>query len=113
MQIDSIGGEIFSGTNRDMQNSGTVAVTATNGREDMTLDAVFVDDNGAYQQNTSSISTQQYWETVALTTGNLGIGEANIYDATNVRLRSLSLSYAFDKDMIGNTLLKVLNLVSL
>ena len=27
--------------------------------------------------------------------GNLGIGEANLYSATNVRLRNISLSYSF------------------
>ncbi|WP_455637508.1 SusC/RagA family TonB-linked outer membrane protein [Parabacteroides sp.] len=103
--IDSrFGGEIFSGTNRAMQASGTAAVTAVNGeRPDMTLDAVFVDDNGAYQPNVSSITTQQYWETVTGSTGNLGIGEANIYSATNVRLRNLSLNYAFNKQMLAKT----------
>lgn len=103
--IDSrFGGEIFSGTNRAMQASGTAAVTAINGeRPDMTLDAVFVDDNGAYQPNASSITTQQYWETVTGSTGNLGIGEANIYSATNVRLRNLSLNYAFNKQMLAKT----------
>lgn len=98
------GGEIFSGTNRAMQASGTAAATVVNGeRPDMVLDAVFVDDNGAYQPNSSSITTQQYWETVTGSTGNLGIGEANIYSATNIRLRNFSLSYAFNKRMLSKT----------
>ncbi|WP_304246606.1 SusC/RagA family TonB-linked outer membrane protein [Parabacteroides gordonii] len=103
--IDSrFGGEIFSGTNRAMQASGTAAATVVNGeRPDMTLDAVFVDDNGAYQPNNSSITTQQYWEAVTGSTGNLGIGEANIYSATNIRLRNLSLNYAFNKQMLSKT----------
>lgn len=103
--IDSrFGGEIFSGTNRSMQASGTAAATVVNGdRPDMTLDAVFIDDNGAYQTNNSSITTQQYWEAVTASTGNLGIGEANIYSATNVRLRNLSLNYAFNKQMLSKT----------
>ena len=103
--IDSrFGGSIFSGTNRALQATGNAAVTVQNGeRPDMTLDAVYIDDNKNYQVNTSTITTQQYWETVTGSTGNLGIGEANVYSATNVRLRNISLSYAFNKKMLVKT----------
>lgn len=97
------GGQIFSGTNQSMQKAGTAAITVVDGeRPDMTLDAVYMDDNGTYQPNTSAITSQQYWEAVA-GTGNLGVGEANIYSATNVRLRNLSLNYTFNKQMLKNT----------
>lgn len=33
----------------------------------------------------------------------MGIGEANIYDATNIRLRNVSLNYAFPKSMLSKT----------
>ncbi|MEG0646416.1 SusC/RagA family TonB-linked outer membrane protein [Bacteroides sp.] len=103
--IDSrIGGSIFSGTNHAMQSAGTAAATVQNGdRPNMTLDGVYRDDNGNYQENKSSITSQQYWEAVTGSTGNLGIGEANIYSATNVRLRNLSLNYAFNKKMLAKT----------
>lgn len=103
--IDSrFGGQIFSGTNRSMQAAGTADVTVVNGeRPDMVLDAVYVDDNGNYQMNESKITAQQYWSAVTGTTGNLGIGEANIYSATNVRLRNVALNYTFSKSMLKNT----------
>lgn len=53
-----------------------------------------------YKKNTSTITQQQYWNAVA-TNGNLGIGEANIYDATNVRLRNITLNYSLPKNMLG------------
>ena len=34
---------------------------------------------------------------------NNNIGEANLYDATNVRLRNLSLNYTFPKSMLAKT----------
>ena len=97
------GGDIFSGTMQMMEQSGTSNKTVVNGqRENMVLDGVFVDDNGAYQENTTEITAQQYWETVT-SKGNLGIGEVNMYSATNVRLRNLSLSYAFNKSLLKKT----------
>ncbi len=47
-------------------------------------------------------SKQTFWNSVG-TLGNLGIGEANIYDATNVRLRNISLSYTLPKGLFGDT----------
>ena len=32
---------------------------------------------------------------------NMGIGEANLYDATNVRLRNVSLNYTFPRKMLA------------
>lgn len=103
--VDSrFGGSIFSGTNLAMQASGTAAVTVKNGeRPDMVLDAVYLDDSGNFQQNKSSITTQQYWETVTSSTGNLGISEANVYSATNIRLRNLSLNYSFGRKLLAKT----------
>ncbi|MBI6120790.1 SusC/RagA family TonB-linked outer membrane protein [Salegentibacter maritimus] len=92
------GGEIFSGTNAAMQLQGTAAKTVVNGqREDFVVDGVIdVTPEGAsenvYQENQAVVSHQNYWEAVA-GVGNLGITEANIYDATNIRLRNINLSY--------------------
>jgi len=99
-----IGGEIFSATNQEMQLRGTAAKTVVNGeRPDITLKGVYLDDNNVYQTNTSSVTAQQYWRQVTQLTGNLGVGEANIYDATNVRLRYISLNYDFNKKMLAKT----------
>ena len=66
---------------------------------------------GGYEVNTTPVSYQDYWTAVTGRGGNLGIGEANIYDATNVRLRNLSLSYSFPKKLLERS--KVLQSVKL
>src|SRR5690606_7135795 len=97
-----IGGEIFSGSNVGMQRFGVAAVTAPNGeRPDVVVDGVVGSAEIGYTKNSTAITQQQYWTAVG-TLGNLGIGEANIYDATNVRLRNVTLSYSLPKSMLGN-----------
>lgn len=97
-----IGGEIFSGSNVGMQRFGVAAVTAPNGeRPDVVVDGVVGSSETGYTKNSTAITQQQYWTAVG-TLGNLGIGEANIYDATNVRLRNVTLSYSLPKRMLGN-----------
>src|SRR5699024_4305305 len=50
---------------------------------------------------------QQYWE--AVQTGNIGITEANLYDATNVRLRNLQLNYTLQDHLFRNTPVRKVN----
>ncbi len=96
-----LGGEIFSGSNVSLQRSGVAAITAPNGeRPDMVVDGVIESSEGNYTKNAVSITQQQYWNTIS-TLGNLGVGEANIYDATHVRLRNVTLSYALPKGTFG------------
>lgn len=95
------GGKIFSATQAALQANGVAAATAPGGsREDFVLEGV-VGTDGDYTKNTTSISQQDYWRIVG-TTGNLGIIEANLYDATNIRLRNITLNYALPKKMLGN-----------
>lgn len=103
--IDSrIGGNIFSATNLYMQSAGTAAVTAPGGkREDFIVEGVILDGNNQYQTNNISVTPQLYWQRVATSTGNLGISEANIYDATNIRLRNVQLNYDFSKKSLART----------
>lgn len=99
-----LGGEIYSGTNRALQNSGNAAATVVNGsREDFIVDGVVSDGSGGYVANTVEVSPQIYWNTIALRSGNLGITEANMYDASNVRLRNISLNYALPTKWLKNT----------
>lgn len=110
-QIDArIGGEIFSGTNAMMQRSGTAEATAPGGKRvnDMVVKGVYRDAaTGQYVENTNKITTQQYWRAVA-GAGNLGIGEANTYSATNVRLRNISLGYTVPAKVLAGTILQSL-----
>ena len=83
------GGKIFSATYAAMEAAGTAGVTANRGK--MVVDGVVDDGNGGYTKNTTEITTEQYW--TAIQSGNIGIVEANLYDATNIRLRNIQLSY--------------------
>ncbi|MCU4174257.1 SusC/RagA family TonB-linked outer membrane protein [Carboxylicivirga sp. N1Y90] len=99
-----IGGEMFSGTNRALQSVGNAAETVVNGaREDIVYDGVVSNGSGGYTVNTTAVSPQAYWQTITSRSGNLGIGENNIYDATNVRLRNVSLNYVLPQKWIANT----------
>tara|TARA_R110000851_G_scaffold281187_1_gene434606 strand:+ start:1037 stop:4153 length:3117 start_codon:yes stop_codon:yes gene_type:complete len=89
-----IGGEIYSGTNLAINTAGTGAATVVNGeRGNIVVDGVVDDGNGNYVQNTTEVSPQIYWSTIGTRSGNLGITEANVYDATNIRLRNVQLNY--------------------
>lgn len=104
------GGEIFSGTNLAMQRAGTAAVTVLNGeREEFVVDGVVdVTPEGGtspvYQENTTLVTHQNYWNASAST--NLGITEANIYDASNIRLRNVQLNYNLPSSWINGLALQ-------
>lgn len=96
------GGYIFSQTNQSMQFYGTAEITAPDGkRPDVIVDGVIKNADGTYSKNDKPITQEQYWRTIA-GTGNLGITEANIYDATNVRLRYINLSYDLPRSLLAN-----------
>lgn len=98
------GGDIFSGTNRILQAYGVADVTAPNGqRENFVVDGVISDGKGGYTPSTISVTPQDYWTAIATSSGNLGIGEANIYSATNIRLRNVSLNYSIPKAALSKT----------
>ncbi|KQB99265.1 SusC/RagA family TonB-linked outer membrane protein [Pedobacter sp. Hv1] len=101
-----IGGEIFSATQVAMQASGTAAVTAPNGaRDSFVVPGVVSNGNGGYVANTKEVSPQEYWLAVA-TANNLGVTEANIYDASNVRLRNVQLSYTIPRKFLAKAPIK-------
>ncbi|MCS3530785.1 SusC/RagA family TonB-linked outer membrane protein [Chryseobacterium sp. JUb7] len=94
-----IGGKFFSSTQSALQNAGLAADTAPGGRRDnFVLDAV-VQNGNSYTANTTEITQQDYWTAVTTSGGNLGINEQNVYDATNIRLRNVQLTYNFPKNI--------------
>ncbi|MVZ61676.1 SusC/RagA family TonB-linked outer membrane protein [Sphingobacterium humi] len=105
-QVDGrFGGEFFSGTNLNLQRNGAADMTAPNGaRESFVVDGV-VKDGAGYKANTASVTPQQYWNQVT-NQGNLGIGEENIYDATNIRLRNITLSYNLPSSILKSNVLQ-------
>ncbi|HSV12548.1 MAG TPA: hypothetical protein VLI68_17360, partial [Hanamia sp.] len=108
IQIDGrFGGKIFSQTLDNMERNGTAAVTVSNGsRDSMLVQGVTMDPaTNQYVQNTNRISTQQYWGATA-GRGNTGITETNLYDATNIRIRNIQLSYNFPKKMLEKSFIQ-------
>jgi len=105
-QIDGrFGGEFFSGTNLNLQRNGVAEITAPNGaRENFIVDGA-VKNGDNFAANAKEISPQQYWNTVT-NSGNLGINEANIYDATNIRLRNITLSYNIPASVLKSNVLQ-------
>lgn len=99
-QVDArLGGKMFSGTLGTMENAGTAAWTV-DGREKMVVDGVQKDGDG-YVVNTTETTAQKYWQQIAgRAGGNLGITEENLYDATNVRLRNVSVSYSLPRNIL-------------
>jgi len=97
------GGKIFSATNINMQRAGTAAATVVNGeRANIVANGVvFNSATNTYQRNTTGVAPQRYWEAVGV--GNLGITEANIYDASNIRLRNVQLNYQLPAKLLAKT----------
>ena len=96
------GGQIFSATQVAMQRFGTAGITAPNGeRENFVVDGVVASGN-TFVQNTTEVTPQQYWVSVS-TANNLGITEANLYDASSFRLRNVQLSYELPTRFLAKT----------
>lgn len=101
----SLGGKMYSFTLSSMETAGTAAATVVNGKRDsMVVAGVVSNGSGGYTPNTTRISPQQYWS--ALGTGNTGITEANLYSATNIRVRNVQLSYSLPKKIIDGSVVQ-------
>src|SRR5690625_780763 len=103
MLIDGrFGGKIFSGTNWALQNSGNAAETVVNGkREDIIFDGVIELGDGGFAENTTPVDPEIYWTKLSVRSDvNLGVTEANLYDATNIRIRNIELNYNVPKSFI-------------
>lgn len=91
------GGYVFSNTVGELRRSGLAEETAVNNRE------VFVDPNTFNADgtpNTTPVSSvQDYWAAVA----NASIIEGNVFDATFIKWRELSLSYTFSQRILEKT----------
>ena len=106
-----IGGEIFSATTANLYRMGNSSGTVVNGKRDefIVSNTVIANSDGSYTANSKSTTQQLYWERVA-GSGNVGLGEAFTYDATNIRLRNITIGYDFDKKLLSKTALQRLRL---
>ena len=84
-----MGGEALDWTNRELARRGLIEPTLE-GREGFVLDAV----TETGEVNTVEVSSEDYWATVA------GIPAAHIQELDNIRLRELSLNYAFPSRLL-------------
>jgi hypothetical protein len=100
----SLGGKEFSFTLASMETAGTAAATVVNGKRDSMVVAGVQGTPGNYTPNTTTVSPQQYW--TALGTGNTGITENNLYNASNIRIRNVQLSYSVPKSVIAGSVVQ-------
>ncbi len=91
-----IGGELYSGTDSGLDNSGVTVRTLQYRDEGIVIDGVKEDGT----PNATSISAQTYWNSYA------GVAENYIFDQTNVRLRELSFMYQLPNKFLNKTFIK-------
>ncbi|MDE6183543.1 MAG: SusC/RagA family TonB-linked outer membrane protein, partial [Rikenellaceae bacterium] len=101
-----VGGKMYSLTSRALHASGNAKATVVDGKRDKFVVPGYYkdasDDSGkTWVKNDKEVEHQDYWG--RLTGGNTGINEAFLYDATSVRLRTLSLGYDMPKKVLQNT----------
>ena len=105
-----IGGDIYSATASNLFVRGNAAGTVVNGeRQDFVVPNTVVRKDGGYVENNVPVTHQNYWERIG-STGNYGLPEVFTYDATNIRLRNITLGYTFNRAMLKKTPFLRLNL---
>lgn len=87
------GGDVYMGSIVAGTRNGTLDMTLP-GREGGIVVPGVLEDKSV---NTVDINAQKYWSGIS------GITEAYMYDATNIRLRELSLGYTFPKSLLSKT----------
>ncbi len=92
-----VGGIMISGTEMNLSFSGIPEATAAHREGGLVLGGVDADGNPV----STPITAQQFWQTVS--SKRFGIGEFYTYDATNFRVRELTLGYSLP---VRNTFIK-------
>lgn len=90
------GGEVFAFTESALDGSGASERSLEYREGGVVVDGVIEQMDGSFEQNTTSISAQDYWGAVS------GIGSEYIFDQTNIRLRELGFSYRIPKSVLNN-----------
>ncbi|PWE01090.1 SusC/RagA family TonB-linked outer membrane protein [Marinilabilia rubra] len=91
------GGELYSGTDSGLDASGVTERTLKYREDGVVVDGVWLDDDGSYVENTTRISSGDYFGAIS------SIASEYVYDATNVRLREVSLTYNIPKRILEET----------
>ncbi len=98
------GGKIYSGTSSILTEWGNAAETVSGGdRQDFVVPNSVRQDGSNYVVNNVSVRPENYWTRVTGGAGNLGVADIFAYNATNVRLRNITLGYQFGNKMLAGT----------
>lgn len=99
------GGKFFSGTTALLHRFGKAAGTVVNGNRDEFVmpNTVVADGNGGYTNNTTAVTPERYWTRIYDSGENFGAAEEFTYDATNIRLRNVTIGYEFNKKLLAKT----------
>jgi TonB-linked SusC/RagA family outer membrane protein len=94
------GGSIYSGTVSSLRTNGLAIETGGNRTTPLIDKGVIDDGTGKYIPNTIAVqSVEDYWKQNFTTTNT----EANIFDASFVKLREVRLAYAFPQKAFGGS----------
>ena len=94
------GGELYSGSDAALDAGGVSERTLMYREGGITVDGVIDNGDGTYTENTTNISAEDYFGSMS------GIGSEHVYDASNIRLREVSLTYRVPQSMLGDGFIK-------
>ena len=95
--------EFYSATTSSLYTNVIAAGTVVNGdRADFVVPNSIMLKNGEYVTNDVVVTPQRYWERLA-EGRNYSLPEVFTYDATNIRLRNITLGYTFSKNLLKKT----------
>jgi hypothetical protein len=95
-----MGGSICSFTNANIYGDGMAAETLAGRTGGFVVDGIKADKS----KNTTAITAEKYWTAVG--GRNTPAGEVFTYDASNIRLRELVLSYTLPQSRLAKTPIK-------
>ena len=90
----------------DLRVTGVAEETASRGREKFVDKGVIDNGAGTYRANDVEVTPYQYWTT----NYSSKITEANVFDATFIKLREIVLNYSLPKKWFRNTSIGQLSL---
>lgn len=96
------GGVIYSQTTGSIRENGLAIETLENRGANFIPEGVNKNEDGTYSPNTKAVDVQSYWEDVAATSNT----EGNIFDASYIKLREITLSYQLPKSILMKTFIK-------
>ncbi len=100
------GGIMYSGTSQNLKSSG-LAHETLDGREDGIIDDGVIElGDGIYKKNDIVVDAETYWSNNS-SSSNV---EDNIYDASYVKLRELSIFYNFPSHILKKTFINTLKI---